>query len=444
MSRDPEARARRLFQVSVALVAAMALFGYGVAAGVNRLPPVPALAGLYRMVSEVLTPSDRILETEAPDPDAPAARALRPDAMAPGLTLVAGISQGRDTRVVVIDAQGTVHQQWDLAWTEVWPEDEGEFPEGRRPEAGMYLHGVTLLPGGDLVANFEHLSTFRMDVCGNVVWKRDNLGHHSAHYSAGDDTIWVAAERYIAAPPTGYPLHDAPLRSWTAQQLSPGGEVLRDIPVIEILIRNDLEGLLYLSSLHNAAPFPVSGDTLHLNDVEVFPAGLESAVFAPGDLMLSLRNINTVLVVDPQSLEVKFITTGAVVRHHDPDFMAGDVISIFDNQNFTLDGPEAKPASRIVEIDAATGARRTVLGDTPETQFFTNIMGTHQRLANGNILVNESARGRILEFTPSGALAFSYDNRVGAGRNGRTFAARRLPPDMDAAFFTDRQQECTQ
>jgi hypothetical protein len=422
----------------------MALFGYGVAAGLNRLPPVPALAGLYQMVSEVLAPSDRILQTEAPDPDAPAARALRPDAMAPGLTLVAGISQGRDTRVVVIDAQGTVHQQWDLAWTEVWPEDEGDFPEGRRPQAGMYLHGVTLLPGGDLVANFEHLSTFRMDACGNLVWKRDNLGHHSTHYSAVDDTIWVSAERYIAEPPTGYPMQDAPLRSWTAQQLSPAGEVLRDIPVIDILIRNDLEGLLYLSSLRNAAPFPVAGDTLHLNDVEVFPAGLDSAIFAPGDLMLSLRNINTVLVVDPQNLEVKFITTGAVVRHHDPDFMAGDVISIFDNRNFTLDGPEAAPASRIVEIDAATGARRTVLGDTPETQFFTNIMGTHQRLSNGNILVNESERGRILEFTPSGALAFSYDNRVGPRRNGRTLAARRLPPNMDAAFFNDRQQECTQ
>lgn len=444
MSRDPEVRAKRLFQMSVTVVAAMALFGYGVAAGINRLPPVPEIAGVYQMVSEVLRPSDHILEVAAPGPEAPAVRALRPEDMAPGLTLVTGISQGRDTRVLVVDAEGTVHQRWDLAFDAVWPEGEGRFPEGRRPAEGMYLHGVTLMPSGDLVANFEHLSTFRMDLCGEVVWKRDNLGHHSAHYSAADDTIWVSAERHIAEPPTGYPMHEAPLRSWTAQQLSPEGEVLRDIPVIEILIENDLEGLLYLSSLRNAAPFPVSGDTLHLNDVEVFPEGLESTVFAPGDLMLSLRNINTVLVVDPETLALKFISTGAVVRQHDPDFMAGDVISIFNNRNFTLDGPDATPASRIVEINAATGARRTVLGGGSETAFFTNIMGTHQRLPNGNILITESERGRILEFTPDGALAFSYDNRTGEGRNGRTFEARRLPPDMDAAFFAEKQQECTQ
>jgi len=444
MSREPEARAKRLFQVSVTLVAAMALFGYGVVAGINRLPPVPAMTDLYQMVSEVLNPSDRILETAAPTPEEPAVRALLPEAMAPGLTMVAGISRGRDTRVMVIDATGEVHQQWDVAWAEVWADDEGSFPDERRPTKGMYLHGVTLLPGGDLIANFEHLSTFRMDPCGEVIWKLDNLGHHSAHYSAADDTIWVSAERYITEPPTGYPLHDTPLRSWTAQQLSPEGEVLRDIPVIDILIQNDLQGLLYLSSLRNAAPFPVSGDTLHLNDVEVFPAGLDSTVFATGDLMLSLRNINTVLVVDPETLALKFISTGAVVRHHDPDFMAGDVISIFDNRTFTLDGPDATPASRIIEINAATGARRTVLGDRPASAFFTNIMGTHQRLPNGNILINESERGRILEFTPDGTLAFAYDNRIGEGRNGRTFAARRLPPDMDVAFFAGKQQECTQ
>jgi len=69
----------------------------------------------------------------------------------------------------------------------------------------MYLPGVTLLTKGDLVANFEHLRTFRMDVCCNLGWNRYNLGYHSAHYSAGDHTIRVSAERDIAAAPTGYP-----------------------------------------------------------------------------------------------------------------------------------------------------------------------------------------------------------------------------------------------
>ena len=60
----------------------------------------------------------------------------------------------------------------------------------------------------------------------------------------------------------------------------------------------------------------VTGDTLHLNDVETFPSHLEEGVFKAGDIMLSLRNINTVLVFRDEDLKVTHINTGTVVRQH--------------------------------------------------------------------------------------------------------------------------------
>jgi hypothetical protein len=345
----------------------------------------------------------------------------------------------RETAVRIIDREGRTIHEWRPVWHEVWPDDEGEFP--MRPRTGMYLHGVAVLPDGSLVANFEHQSTFRMDPCGKILWKLDNLGHHSVHVAA-DGTLWVAAETYVPAGPTGYPLHAAPLNSWTLQNISPDGEILRTIPVIDVLLQNGLEGLLYMSTQENTQP-GVRGDTLHLNDVETFPADMPSDIFEPGDIMMSLRNIHAVIVVDGETLDVKFMSLGKVMRQHDPDFMAGDRISVFDNRTFTRDKLAGPAQSRVVELDAMTGAVEPIIdGSNAAEPFFTEIWGMHQRLANGNILVVPTAEGRVLEFTPDGRLAWRYDNRRAPDLNMRVYMAGVLPEPMDAGFFERISARC--
>ena len=49
--------------------------------------------------------------------------------------------------------------------------------------------------------------------------------------------------------------------------------------------------------------------------------------------MVSLRNIHAVMVFDPDTLNIKYLSIGKVVRQHDPDFIDGNRISIFDNNN---------------------------------------------------------------------------------------------------------------
>ena len=212
--------------------------------------------------------------------------------------------------------------------------------------------------------------------------------------------------------------------------------------MLDILRENDLLGLMYLSTQKNRLPV-VREDTLHLNDIETFPANLASDLFRPGDIMISLRNINTVLVVDSETLGVKFRTTGIFLRQHDPDFMANDVISVFDNRNLLPStGPEERH-SRIIEIDARTGEAHIVLSGRGEVPFFTAIMGVHQRLANGNALVTSSREGRLLELTADGELVWEYQNRIDGGRNGLLTQGQVLPPQMDRAFFDAARAECS-
>jgi len=428
---------KALFFLSLVVVS----FLYGALAFKDRLFPWPTISFAIGEVHRLFSPDWKQLSLDTVRHDVPV-ETLLPDHVEDRLLLVTAVDEDLRSELRVIDRAGEIIHRLRPDCFAIWPDDSA-FPEDRRPqtEEAAYLHGTAILPGGDVVTNFEHLSTIRVDPCGNVVWALVNLGHHSVHVSNTGE-IWVGAERYIVDGDTGIPNHHAPLNDWTAQHIAPDGEILETISVIEVLRRNGLDGLLFMSTLENDTT-AVEGDTQHLNDVEIYPHDMPSEIFSPGDIMLSLRNTNTVLVIDRETHEIKFRSTGQVLRHHDPDFIGNDRISVFDNFNFAP-SPIPPPASRIVELDALTGEAEVVLaGDLgPDRAFFTHIMGDHQRLANGNILVTSSAEGRVLEFTREGDLAWRYSNRIADGRNGAIFNAEVLPAEMDQAFFETLQAEC--
>ncbi|SDJ36037.1 arylsulfotransferase family protein [Aliiruegeria lutimaris] len=429
---------RTIFFTSVSVTVIAGSFLYGVYGYRNAWPPVPAVIKLHNTVREVISPSDSILETTtAPLPEPVAT--LLPDALEPGLVAMAAGLDERIAEVRVIDRAGNLIHTYATNWTEIWPDGEGDFP--RRPVQDMYLHGVGFLPDGSLVANFDHQSTFRMDVCGEILWKLENLGHHSIHIDK-DSTIWVPAEIRPSEAPMPYPLHQPQVLNWTLEKISPDGEILKTVPILELLMKAGYEGLLFMSDLNNLA-LPVTGDTLHLNDVEVFPEGMDSTLFAPGDVMLSLRNIHTIIVFDADLERVKFVSSGRVMRHHDPDFAGGNRISIFDNRSFTKSDGLETAASRIVEIDAATGELSVLIdGADPEVGFYTEIMGMHQRLPGGNILVTSAGEGRVLEYTADGKLAWRFQNQTEGGDVWRAFWAEVLPPQLDKTFFEEAKSRC--
>ena len=89
-------------------------------------------------------------------------------------------------------------------------------------------------------------------------------------------------------------------------------------------------------------------DPFHGNDVDEY-LGNESGLFEPGDLVLSLRSQNLVLVIRPATLQIVWYAYGLTSRQHDPDFVSADTVMVYDN-NFH------NPHSRIVELQAFTGA----------------------------------------------------------------------------------------
>lgn len=361
--------------------------------------------------------------------------------MAPGLTKTVTVKGDHTLGVDVVDADGSAVQSWSIQWWQVWPEqpDYLEWVEIPKNRPGTHIHGAEILDNGDLVFNFEHLSLVRMNPCGEVVWRLPYRTHHSI-FVAEDGTLWVSAQRNHTTGLEELPLYGPNFIEPVILQVSQDGEILQEKSVFDLLRDNDRVGALYHSSQDNGYP-ETQGDTLHLNDVEVFGESISPGVFVPGDIMISLRNINTVMVFD-RKWNLKYSVTDEFVRQHDPDFIDGNLISIFDNHNTTRRESGSTPFSRILIKDASNGQTTVAFEGTEEKPFFTGIMGKHQWLDNGNLLLSESRYGRALEISPAGEQVWELYNVVEPGWLGIMEEVERLPPKMDADFFGRARKQC--
>ena len=366
--------------------------------------------------------------------------AHRPSAFSEGLTLVSGLTKEGDIEVKVITRDGEALHRWRIDWFDgFWP-DPHHIPKKSMPRKrpATFIHGIALLKNGDLVFNLEQLGMARMELCGNVVWRLPYQTHHALHV---DETgnIWVAGQKLIRERSRNLPGYRPPFWEYTVLKVTPGGETLREISVPGLLIKNGLQGLLYMSATKDRST-EVSGDTLHLNDVEIFPSHLQPGVFERGDVMISLRNIHAIMVFNPDTLNIKYLSIGKVVRQHDPDFVDGERISIFDNNLVASDSQASH--SRIVVMSARNDQVQVIYSGSVERPFYTDIMGKHQWLPNGNILITESTEGRAFEIDPEGKLVWEYFNLVDKGRLAWVDEAQRLPAFFSRSFFEGGRRRC--
>ncbi len=110
---------------------------------------------------------------------------------------------------------------------------------------------------------------------------------------------------------------------------------------------------------------------------------------------------------------------------------------MFDNRREGWDTVEPKEfgGSRIIKIDPTTKGVTKLYPIKAEQKLFSNILGNHQHLANGNMLLSEAECGRALEVTPSGEIVWSYINRWDETRTAFLEQATRYPASF-AEFST--------
>jgi len=410
-----------LFWVSAVFLA----LSYGVIAGMWRLFPYAIFASAVRGFEE-------LREDESATGRSWYYRPVRPPYLPriantgraqPGSNLVTEILADA-LSVKIMDLDGKTLHRWTIDWFKIWP-DARHVPERLMPQSrpGTQVNGAALLEHGDLVFNFEHLGLVRLDRNGGVVWRLPYQTHHSVHRD-DDGKLWVCGQKEHREPMAAFPNLVPPFVEDTLLIVTPDGRIDREWSVPELLRANGRQGLLCLANLDNFST-AVSGDVTHLNHVEPFPSGLVGAFFQPGDVLVSLRNINTVFVFDSRTDAIKFVCTGLFVRQHDPHFVDGNTISVLDNNNVGTSGNHAQ--SRIVLVSAPDQSVKTYFTGTPEHPFFTPILGRHQWLPNGNLLITDSCSGRAFEIDRHLELVWWYVNYVEEGVVGAIEQVERIP-----------------
>jgi hypothetical protein len=131
--------------------------------------------------------------------------------------------------------------------------------------------------------------------------------------------------------------------------IGPDGKTRERIDVMDLLVDNGYVGLV--RQTNNEC------DPLHLNFVQYVDEQLASRLdrVDAGDLVISLRNVNTVLIFSPQTRAIKWMDTGRYIEQHSPRFLPDGSLVVFDNT-----GGDAKAGgARIVRqrIDDETGER---------------------------------------------------------------------------------------
>lgn len=346
-------------------------------------------------------------------------------AVVPGWRIVVGmfdLDGERRHAALALDADMTVRHVWQLHERGV------EVPEGVEIATPFYKfpHGFAVLPDGSVIFGFDHgKSLRRFDVCGQEQWTRTGGFHHAVTYAPDTDSVWV-----LRAGPAEKP--DMPIdkhfRDNIVEIAASDGRTLREFHLHGIMAANpdiDVLGIRQIDDHMRDEP-RWAHDPHHMNDVDPLPPALADRFpgFEPGDVVLSLRSINLVMVVDPDSLDVRWYRFGIGRRQHDPDWLPDGRLMVFDN-NMNR-GP-----SRIVAVDPHTYDVE-VLVDGAAYDFHTGIRGKHQRLPDGTVAITSAMQGRVFEVAPDGSVAFELVNFRDAATKEEIVViseALWLPPD---------------
>jgi Arylsulfotransferase (ASST) len=341
----------------------------------------------------------------------------------PGLTLLSGLFDDRGSSVRLMESDGQVVEQWETKYSKIWP-DPRHLEEVPFNDWFADIHGLVLLPDHSIVFNFEYLGLSRVDRCGNVMWKIPRMTHHAV-FLAENNTLWAPVAKYHTERSADFPNIVPPFNEDSLIQVSLDGEILREISVLGLIYENRMEGLLPTGRRETEISYQ---EPLHLNDVEVLSAEQAAAFasFEPGVVMVSMRVPNLVLIFEPDSGKIIWHQTGPWLRQHDPDFRDDGQISVFDNRGVE-DDDAVFGGSRILLVDPISHVTRYAYPHGEANHFFTPTRGRHQNLDNGNMLVVETAGGRVLEIAKDGRIVWSYLNRYDQSSVGKIQEAIRYP-----------------
>jgi len=272
---------------------------------------------------------------------------------------------------------------------------EGKVVHSWSADDAIWAHVEPLDDGGVLaVAKFEYLRRLSRD--SEVLWTLPGGFHHA---------LWLEGERIwaiVRVDRIEADIHDdVPVLSEELVAVSLDGEELERHSILDML-RGTPHAHLIPSLRHRDFSSAKVIDPLHANHVEVFDGSQahHSALFTKGNFLVGLRHLNLVMIVDGRTFKAIWVWgPSTLTRPHHPSSVEGGRILVFNN---------GSQESEILELDPET--RHVLWSYAPGESFFTEFMGSAQRLPNGNTLITESGKGYVFEVDREGRTVWRFAN----------------------------------
>lgn len=308
---------------------------------------------------------------------------------------------GHAPEALLMDMDGNLIHKWGIGILKAIPAyatQNRKFPN--------HWRRAHLAENGDVIGIYGGYGMVKVDKNSKLLWSFGENVHHDLEVME-DGTIYTLTRKGTVIPRLA---RQGQVVMDYVVVLSPDGEVLDRFSVFDCFLDSRYESFI--------PDMKRRGDVLHTNTIEVFDGSLYSkaSIFRKGNILLSMRDFDMICIVDGQTKKVIWALKGLWRRQHQPVLIDSGNMLVFDNTGLGN-------RSQVLEFDPLTQAVTWDYGSGKDEHFYTRLLGSVQRLKNGNTLISESDNGRIFEVTPSKKIVWEFITPYRAGENNEFVAS---------------------
>ena len=260
--------------------------------------------------------------------------------------------------------------------------------------------GIERYQNGDLLVTFQTRGSAhpfgggvaRVDRDGHPVWYRRDYSHHWPQL-LNDGTALVPSNR-IGDESVAFEYPNGEMRTIRCDTDEPyldavnivdgDGRLLKRIDLVDALMTSKLASVL----LHTSK----ACDPFHLNFIHQLGDDAGGAHgLAPGDLVVSLRNLSTFAILDGETARLKRLVRGGFLQQHSVQHLEGSTFLMFDN----LGHDDVGSPSRLLMVDISDGRETTIFPNDATPEFLRSLFSERR----GNIDISHDRERAIVAFT---------------------------------------------
>ncbi len=311
-----------------------------------------------------------------------------------------------DTIARLLDHNGEVIHNWTLKFNEAWTDTSHIISLFKLTDFYFYLRDFHLYDNGDIVLMVSAAGItpwgaglVKLDKYSNVLWTYS--GYVNNDFDVGTDgTLYTIEHRLRETGFKAVPDQPLPFLEDNIVLLNKSGEKIKMISLIDALENSSYSTVLERINDN------ICTDPTHSNSIKYIKETNPSIPWMKeGYLLISVRNLNTMVVLDPHSEEIVYAMGLPSRMQHDIDLTSQGTLMLFDNQGDTA----GEEHTRIIEFDPET---QKILWtwdkDAQGDELLSNFWGAQERYENGHTFILNPEKGQFFELDNNNNVIWAY------------------------------------